>query len=74
MSPGILIFITDGKGRGRLEIDGRLDLFGQFLAAIYGNEGKRPDLFTQSDPARVTAPAILSPGKTDEVPAVERGD
>ena len=39
MSTNILILITDGKG-GRLEIDGRLDLLGQFLKAVYGGDGK----------------------------------
>jgi hypothetical protein len=40
MGPGVFILITDGKGKGRLQIDGRLDLLCRFLSAIQNGDEK----------------------------------
>jgi hypothetical protein len=41
MRTSILILITDGKSKGHLEIDGRLDLLAQFLNAVSGGDEKK---------------------------------
>ena len=56
MSASILILITDGKGKGRLEIDGRLDLLGQFLSAVYGGDEKKRLVSQSNSVPLVTLP------------------
>jgi hypothetical protein len=52
MTTSVLILITDGKGKGRLEIDGRLDLLGRFLHTINKCNNEREfDIFSQTDSA-----------------------
>ena len=52
MTTSVLILITDGKGKGCLEIDGRLDLLGRFLNTVNScNKEREFSIFTQLDSA-----------------------
>jgi len=68
MTISVLILITDGKGKGRLEIDGRLDLLGRFLHTINNcNNERKFDIFSQTDSTLSKPGKVALNNQTQEV-------